>query len=526
MDADGQYSSAGIHTDLFNHGEQNAATMYAMVEIQAGIAKENYDRMVAHEVIRSAQRCCRVEREDIDPDAKPLLRRDLSQGRQILAVVTEQDIIDAGVDVERFERYRKPVDKRKYFFWFKLDHPQALSNLTDLMELPELPAPPPQKELSSEEKKAVSELERAIFGSPGPPRKKGLDKEEEEEETPLLKLVDVDYTNLDQVCLGLKTNTTFPKVDFSANKIDCDSILAVADLLLYNTTIRWIDLSSNELLNEGLEILAQAVKSSSSLEYLDLGLVSIGLQGSKILNGMLKENRSLTFLSVSGNSMLGARGVEQICEGLQHNMTLSTLRVANTGCGHSGAELVLDLLNTNKTLTEVDLGANRINEDVLGQVESRLRGNYGHWFEQELQRAAKRKADRDTAQRVAETKKARAEAVRLRKEREEELLQKVAQRKAKEEAEEAQRQAGAQAEREADLQREYEASQVRNEQAQKALQESKRAQAEAEQMRLQAEKVAAAEQASLLRTSKPVPRSSCRAKPSAKNTSTASSRKR
>ena len=68
----------------------------------------------------------------------------------------------------------------------------------------------------------------------------------------MLKVTAVDYTNLDAVCLALKTNTTFLKLDFSGNKIDVDTVPAVADLLRTNNTLTWLDLSGNELLNEGV----------------------------------------------------------------------------------------------------------------------------------------------------------------------------------------------------------------------------------------------------------------------------------
>jgi hypothetical protein len=46
----------------------------------------------------------------------------------------------------------------------------------------------------------------------------------------MLKLTALDYTNLDEVCMALKTNTTFPKVDLSGNLIDVDSVPTMARL--------------------------------------------------------------------------------------------------------------------------------------------------------------------------------------------------------------------------------------------------------------------------------------------------------
>ena len=92
-----------------------------------------------------------------------------------------QDIIDAGVDVERFERYRKPVNDLKYFFMFNLDTKNAESELIELLERPELPPPPEKKKPTADEQKAISELEKTLNG-PSTPNKKAPPKEPDETE--------------------------------------------------------------------------------------------------------------------------------------------------------------------------------------------------------------------------------------------------------------------------------------------------------------------------------------------------------
>ena len=83
--------------------------------------------------------------------------------------------------------------------------------------------------------------------------------------------------------------------------------------------------------------------------------MNIGLQGAKVVRELISETQSLTHLVLSGNNMLGVRGVEQICEGLRVNASLARLALANVGCGTPGAETLLEVMDANRTLTEVRL---------------------------------------------------------------------------------------------------------------------------------------------------------------------------
>ena len=81
--------------------------------------------------------------------------------------------------------------------------------------------------------------------------------------------------------------------------------------------------------------------------------VSIGLQGARHLAAMLKENSTLTRLVVSGNDKFGIRGLEEVCGALADNKALVSLGFAGTNCGDPGADIVLELLEKNPTLTDV-----------------------------------------------------------------------------------------------------------------------------------------------------------------------------
>ena len=60
---------------------------------------------------------------------------------------------------------------------------------------------------------------------------------------PILKVQDVDYMNLDQICNGLKENKCFVKLDLSQNRLDEDSGAVIAALLADNKVITSLDLS-------------------------------------------------------------------------------------------------------------------------------------------------------------------------------------------------------------------------------------------------------------------------------------------
>eukprot|EP00997_Jenningsia_sp_PLL12_P004694 NODE_1956_length_1026_cov_88.903787_g1588_i0.p1 GENE.NODE_1956_length_1026_cov_88.903787_g1588_i0~~NODE_1956_length_1026_cov_88.903787_g1588_i0.p1 ORF type:complete len:297 (+),score=126.25 NODE_1956_length_1026_cov_88.903787_g1588_i0:119-892(+) len=193
--------------------------------------------------------------------------------------------------------------------------------------------------------------------------------------------------------MALKTNTTFPRVDMSMNKVDAEGAKEVGAMLSSNNTLRDLNLSENELTNDGVGALAEGLQCNTSLRSLELGMVSIGLQGARHIAELLSSNSTLTRLVLSGNDKIGARGVESIASALGTNQGLGFLEMANVGCDNSSAEALLEALANNKTLTELKLKGNRVNEATIDRLKDILEANYGTWFEKEREAAAKRQME-------------------------------------------------------------------------------------------------------------------------------------
>eukprot|EP00906_Rhabdomonas_costata_P033535 RCo047253 len=366
----------GIHNQLFGVGADSAAALFAQVEIQAGIAKANYDDWAKKKAA----------------DASVTAHGVVARSR--LDLISEQNPEDSGTG-DRFERYRRPnvggpsALPRPYFWAYNLS--KAKTVMQDLVELLELPSlPPPSKPGNAAGATPDTTTAEDLPARPAPAttstRKMPQDPEDLAQ-VPELRVSGLDYTNLSPVVVALKTNTTFSVVDLSGNRLDADSAAELAALLLTNTTLTALDLSQNELTNEGVAALAAALgQQGCTLASLSLAMTSIGYQGGKAVAAMLRQNSTLTRLSLNGNDKLGARTAEEVAQSLEANTTLRSLGLANTGCGPSGAEALLELLGKNPTLTEVDLEANKVDLALLTAVQAKTQANYDAWFPQALAR--------------------------------------------------------------------------------------------------------------------------------------------
>ena len=165
---------------------------------------------------------------------------------------------------------------------------------------------------------------------------------------------------------GLQHNTTLVNLDMSNSQISAgeDTLQALSDMLRVNKSLTRLYLSNNEhLTDSGLHYIFIGLQHNSTLVTLDLSNTGITATEHTLqaLGDMLRVNKSLTHLNLSNNKHLTDSGSHYIFIGLQHNSTLVYLNLSNTGITATEHTLQAlgDMLRVNKSLIHLDLSNNK-----------------------------------------------------------------------------------------------------------------------------------------------------------------------
>ena len=131
-------------------------------------------------------------------------------------------------------------------------------------------------------------------------------------------------------------------------------------------------LGGNLLRDSGAATIAEALKRNASLAALNLEGNGIGAPGATKMAEALQDNNALMALGLAFNRVGGDGAAETVKGGVRQ------LDLQGNGIGAPGATKVARALQENRTLTELDLGSNKIGEGKQG------RGIGGAWESAEL----------------------------------------------------------------------------------------------------------------------------------------------
>jgi hypothetical protein len=101
--------------------------------------------------------------------------------------------------------------------------------------------------------------------------------------------------------------------------------------------------------------VAQALQHNHTLTQLKLSGNKIGAEGAHAVAQALQHNHTLTQLKLSDNQ-IGVEGAHAVAQALQHNHTLTHLGIRGNKIGAEGGLALVQALQHNRTLTHLDLG--------------------------------------------------------------------------------------------------------------------------------------------------------------------------
>ena len=142
--------------------------------------------------------------------------------------------------------------------------------------------------------------------------------------------------------------------------------------------IRKLDLSYNQIQDgeDGLFHLCQALTTNTSLVELNLYNCKLRKASGPALCHMLETNKTLTALDLSRNSSISDHNVAGIAEGLSSNHSLKYLNLCSCGIHDTGVmKSLADSLMVNDSLEELDLSGNTISPEAARGFSDMLKHN-------------------------------------------------------------------------------------------------------------------------------------------------------
>ncbi|XP_014647625.1 PREDICTED: NACHT, LRR and PYD domains-containing protein 14 [Ceratotherium simum simum] len=140
--------------------------------------------------------------------------------------------------------------------------------------------------------------------------------------------------------------------------------LNISEALIKSQSLVFLNLSTNSLLDDGVKLLCEALRHPKCyLERLSLESCGLTVAGCEDLSLALISNKRLTHLCLADN-ILGDGGVKLMSDALKHpQCTLQSLVLRRCHFTSLSSEHLSSSLLCNKSLTHLDLGSNRVQDD-------------------------------------------------------------------------------------------------------------------------------------------------------------------
>ena len=168
---------------------------------------------------------------------------------------------------------------------------------------------------------------------------------------------------------ALQSNRTLTHLNLRYARVRISGAKALGEVLQSNRTLTHMNLHGNIISHIGAEALAKGLQSNNVLKYLDLSCNWIGDQGAVALAHVLKSNHTLTCLDVG----ISAQMTEGIPDMFRPSSDFDD--VCSEPIGESGALAIAQALQSNCSLTYLDLHGNKVNDSAVAAFGQALQSN-------------------------------------------------------------------------------------------------------------------------------------------------------
>lgn len=207
-----------------------------------------------------------------------------------------------------------------------------------------------------------------------------------EDKDPELKILDLTTTRINYYSLveALAGNNIVEELEIEDEEMDYDISEGLAENFLRdNATLTKLSLPANCIDRDFLSFLLDAFKTMTKLTILDL-------RGNEICyrNLNYEDYSAIEDFSDALNDMppslieidLGQNHIEDegaiaLAEALKANKTLKTLHLYSCRIGDLGVKALIEIFETNTTLTKLDLSYNECNPELIEDINTGLKKN-------------------------------------------------------------------------------------------------------------------------------------------------------
>ncbi|KAK8842752.1 hypothetical protein M9Y10_025616 [Tritrichomonas musculus] len=207
---------------------------------------------------------------------------------------------------------------------------------------------------------------------------------------------------LEVLCRHIKGNTSLTTLALSYNKIDDNSSIFLADMILRNksltklhlganlftptaagyfgvalsknNTLQFLDLSRNNLSSYGVWPIAISLMNNTVLRTIDLRYNHIDSSGAEIICELLSTNTSIYVMRLSGN-IFDDTAIDFIAARLKMNTTLKDIELNNVQMGSGGFISLCNALKSNSTLERLSISSNHFTSQSLSSFAELMKKN-------------------------------------------------------------------------------------------------------------------------------------------------------
>lgn len=184
----------------------------------------------------------------------------------------------------------------------------------------------------------------------------------------ILSLAKVETMMAVELAEALKSNTSVVSVDCNQSWFTMEAAHALADALAVNQSVTDFFYGSNSSGEDCAMVLCEVLKTKNkSIKCLRLNGSNLGLRGCKLVAEVIETNQSLTDVDLRYNSRSGIEGMVAICKALKKNSTIRTLDLSYNQMGSGGGVrssqdvvTLADALKVNQSLTSLFLMSNSL----------------------------------------------------------------------------------------------------------------------------------------------------------------------
>eukprot|EP00339_Tiarina_fusa_P025541 CAMPEP_0117037982 /NCGR_PEP_ID=MMETSP0472-20121206/26760_1 /TAXON_ID=693140 ORGANISM="Tiarina fusus, Strain LIS" /NCGR_SAMPLE_ID=MMETSP0472 /ASSEMBLY_ACC=CAM_ASM_000603 /LENGTH=1428 /DNA_ID=CAMNT_0004748091 /DNA_START=29 /DNA_END=4315 /DNA_ORIENTATION=- len=172
---------------------------------------------------------------------------------------------------------------------------------------------------------------------------------------------------------GLRNHPSLTSLNLSGNKLEEYGVKKLCKGLHENSVLKTLDLARNSMSGRGASGVANLLSDPKcGIETLSLYGNFIGIEGARFIAASLESNATLTDLDIGLNRMR-PKGVNAIALALQKNKTLKVLRLKQNFINDKAAMELGEVLQKQTSVTKLCVAGNQIKDAILNSIVASLK---------------------------------------------------------------------------------------------------------------------------------------------------------